>query len=83
MLHVVDIRVRTGYRIWLQFSDGVEGVVDLADELEGPVFEPLRDPVVFAGARLDPELHTLAWPNGADLAPEFLHGLVMESRKNE
>ena len=81
MLHVLDMQVRTGYRLWLRFSDGLEGIADLADELDGPVFEPLRDPALFAGARLDAELHTVAWPNGADLAPEFLHTLVVGSRQ--
>ena len=81
MLHVVDMRVHPGFRIWLRFSDGIEGIADLTEELAGPVFEPLRNPAVFASARLDPELHTIAWPNGADLAPEFLHTLVMGSRR--
>ena len=38
----------------------------------GPVFEPLRDPILFGKLRVDPDLHTVVWPNGADLAPEFL-----------
>ncbi|MBL0171931.1 MAG: DUF2442 domain-containing protein [Gemmatimonadaceae bacterium] len=70
------MRVLQDCRIWLRFNDGVEGVADLAQSLDGPVFEPLRDPEVFANARLDPELRTVAWANGADLAPEFLHALV-------
>jgi len=41
-----------------------------------PVFEPLRDPAVFATVRVDPEIRTVAWANGADFAPEFLHGLL-------
>jgi hypothetical protein len=60
------------YRVWLRFTDGAEGVVDLSDELHGPLFEPLRDPALFAQLRLHPELHTVVWPNGADIAPEFL-----------
>lgn len=43
------------------------------NELEGPVFEPLQDPEAFARFRVDPDVQTLVWPNGADLAPEFLH----------
>ena len=62
-----------GYRIELAYEDGRRGVVDLEDELWGEVFEPLRDPEVFAAFRLDDELGTLVWPNGADLAPEFLY----------
>jgi len=56
----------------LILSDGLAGEIDLRDELTGPVFEPLKDPDMFRRFRLDPELHTLVWPNGADFAPEFL-----------
>ncbi|MBM5810637.1 MAG: DUF2442 domain-containing protein [Gammaproteobacteria bacterium] len=69
---IVAAQYVAGYSIRLRFSDGTEGVVDLAGELNGPVFEPLRDPGVFAQVRLHPELRTIVWPNGADLAPEFL-----------
>ncbi len=62
-----------------QLNDGIEGVADLAQSLDGAVFTPLRNPAVFASARLDSELHTVAWANGADLAPEFLHALVTAS----
>lgn len=55
------------------FDDGSEKRVDLAGELWGEVFEPLRDPDFFRQARLNPETGTVEWPNGADLAPEFLH----------
>jgi hypothetical protein len=76
MLHVRKVEHRGGHRLWLQFSDGAEGEVDLADSLEGAVFEPLRDTRLFASARIDPEIRTVAWPNGADLAPEFLRDLL-------
>ena len=49
---------------------------DLADELWGEVFEPLRDPAFFGRFTVD---HTLVWPNGADFAPEFLHERVRAS----
>jgi hypothetical protein len=69
-LHVVEARYVRDYTVWLRFSDGVCGEVDLADELNGPIFEPLR--VVSEFKRFTLEGHTLAWNNGADLAPEFL-----------
>lgn len=78
MLHVVSVRPTAGYRLWLRFSDGVEGEVDLGPQLEGAVFAPLRDPAVFARVTIDPDVHTITWPNGADFAPEFLHGLVRQ-----
>ena len=61
------------YTIRVRFSDGVEGNVDLKDELWGEVFEPLIKPKAFQAFRLDKELNTIAWRTGADLAPEFLH----------
>ncbi|MBI5503667.1 MAG: DUF2442 domain-containing protein, partial [Deltaproteobacteria bacterium] len=53
--------------------DGTEGEIDLENELWGEVFEPLRDPDQFKSFRLDSELQTIVWPNGADFAPEFLY----------
>ena len=69
---ITDARYINGYTVWLRYADGAEGTVDLSGELSGPMFEPLRDRAVFSQLRLHPELHTLVWPNGADLAPEFL-----------
>ena len=76
MVRVTDARYLRDYVVWVRFSDGVEGEVDLAGELDGPVFEPLRDPAFFRLVTFDPELHTIVWPNGADVAPEFLHSRV-------
>ncbi len=70
--HVVKAEYKEAYRIWLKFNDGSEGVVDLKDELYGEMFEPLRDLNKFKSFRVDPELETLVWENGADFAPEFL-----------
>jgi hypothetical protein len=65
--HVRDYVVR------VRFTGGTQGEVDLAGHLDGPVFEPLRDPSCFRSFEVHPELHTLVWPNGADFAPEFLY----------
>lgn len=71
-LRIVEARYLSGHSIWVRFSDGPAGEIDLQNELIGPVFEPLRDPEIFRDFRLDAELRTLVWPNGADFAPEFL-----------
>jgi hypothetical protein len=73
-VHVLDARYVRDHVVWLRFSDGAEGEVDLAAELTGPVFGPLRDVERFKGFAV--AYHTLTWPNGADLAPEFLRERV-------
>jgi hypothetical protein len=70
---VVEVKPLDGYKLWLRFQDGVSGTVDLSGELWGPMFEPLKDAALFAQAAIHPELETVTWPNGADLAPEFLY----------
>jgi hypothetical protein len=63
-----------GHNVRLQFSDGTWKTVDLGPYLHGPVFEPLRaDPDAFRAVRVDPELGTIVWPNGADMDPDVLY----------
>lgn len=64
-----------GFVVRLSFDDGTEREVDLEGELWGPVFEPLRaDRELFRQVRVDEELGTIVWPNGADMDPDVLHG---------
>ncbi len=77
-VHVTEARWVRGRRVWLRFDDGLEGEVDLASHLDGEVFEPLRAPAYFRKLKIG-EGRTLCWPNGADLAPEFLHALVAKA----
>ncbi len=71
---VCDVEVLGHYRLRLTFSDGLVGDVDLSHlaEWEG-IFAPLHDPAFFARVRVDPEIGTITWPGGADLAPEVLY----------
>ncbi len=73
-LHVLEARYVRDYTVWLKFSDGTAGEVDLEEELEGPVFGPLRDIERFK--RFSVTHYTLSWDNGADFAPEFLRQQV-------
>jgi hypothetical protein len=77
ILHVVDAKYERDYVIHLKFNDGAEGFVDLVNELYGEMFEPLKDKEKFKAFRLDPELDTIVWENGADLAPEFLRDRLL------
>lgn len=68
---VVRADYRGEYRIHLTFSDGIESTVDFLPWLDGPIFELLRDTDYFQRFFVDGG--TVAWPNGADVAPETLY----------
>lgn len=79
MLHdVVEARCVGGYRVFVRFDDEVQGEVDLASivTFEG-IFAPLRSADRFAELCVDPDLGTIRWPNGADIAPETLYDAVL------
>jgi hypothetical protein len=75
MLHIRSAKYLSGFKLWLVFDDGTAGEVDLDGVLTGPVFDVLKDVDLFKKVAVDPELETVVWPNGADLAPEFLKEL--------
>jgi len=73
ILHVTEAKYIDGYNVKVSFNNGRTGVADLAEALYGPVFEPLKEKSYFSTLRVDDELETIAWPNGADLAPEYVY----------
>jgi hypothetical protein len=70
---VVDVRYMGDYKLWLQFDDGRNGVIDLADDLWGEEHESLRDRDTFSNVYVDSGLATIAWWNGAEFTPEYLY----------
>lgn len=75
LIHVTSVRYAGDYVLRLQFSDGFEGLADLAAYTDRPAFRTLRDVRVFARARLQ-EHYTVAWPGNIDVAPEFLYEIT-------
>jgi len=78
MLQVNRAEHLEAFKIRVSFSNGETGVVDLFDALWGPVFEPLKDPAHFRQFKVSDVLHTIAWEDGADFAPEFLYDRMVE-----
>lgn len=74
---VQSFQVEGPYRLRIRFDDETEQVVDFRPVLAGELFSPLRDLNVFNRVRIDPEVHTLVWPNGADFDPATLHDWPM------
>ncbi len=81
MTPITEARYVKDFVVWIRFSDGVEGQVDLSPELGGEIFKPLRKVEYFKQFKLNADLATLTWPNGADFAPEFLYDLVRGKAK--
>jgi hypothetical protein len=75
MQKVIRVEALGGYRIHVEFGDGTAGEIDLSDRLFGPVFEPLRDESEFRKVMVD-EFGAVAWPCGADLAPDAMYRRV-------
>src|SRR5438874_11426971 len=73
MHRVQSFRQVGAYVLEICFDDGSSRRIDFEPILEGELFGPLRDSKLFAQVRLDPEIHTLVWPSGADFDPATLH----------
>ena len=72
MPRVIKVAPLPQYRLHVEFDDGVSGTIDLSDELDGEVFQPLRDEAIFRQVTVD-DFGAVCWPNGPDLAPDAIH----------
>lgn len=61
------------FRLRVGFDDGTEQTIDFRPVLAGELYDPLRALSLFDQVSIDPEVHTLVWPNGADFDPATLH----------
>jgi hypothetical protein len=74
LIRIRGVQALDGFKVRLQFTDDTEKVVDLQPFLRGPVFQPLQDdPKAFAAVKVDPQLGTIVWDNGADIDPDVLY----------
>mgnify|MGYP000986884859 CR=1 FL=1 len=69
------------YRVRMQFEDGSVKEADLEPHLDGKIFEPLKDIERFRTLRVEPDLDTIVWDNGADMSPDFLYEIGKAVKK--
>jgi hypothetical protein len=82
-LHVVDAKYENEYKIWVKFNNDEEGIINLQNELDGEMFEPLQNLDSFKKFHVDSEIETIVWENGADMSPEFLYENMIKMRRSE
>ena len=78
-LEVIKAEYINDYKISLEFNDGVSIIVDLKNELDGKIFEPLKDKNYFKTFSI--KFNTIEWDNGADFAPEYLYQIGIQTNK--
>ena len=70
---VISCQQTGSYQLRIGFDDSTEREIDFHPLLAGQIYGPLKRPELFAQVRIDSEVHTLVWPNGADFDPATLH----------
>lgn len=70
---VVSFEKVASFTLKVVFDDGTFQIIDFRPVLKGEMYGPLKDPALFDQVQIDPEVHTLVWPNGADFDPAILH----------
>jgi len=75
LIDVVDVKPLDEKKLELSFADGLKAVVDMEKVIQtfDGVFAPLKDPDFFRQVKVDPEIGTIVWPNGADVCPDVLY----------
>jgi len=70
---VTSFEIVGPHTLAVTFADGLTQTIDFLPVLRGELYGPLREAEVFNRVALDPDVHTLVWPNGADFDPATLH----------
>lgn len=73
IFRVTGFEIVGPYTLRVRFDDATAQTINFQPALAGELYAPLKDLGLFNRARIDPEVHTLVWPNGADFDPATLH----------
>ncbi len=77
MNRIIKAKPLPNYRLWLKYSDGVEGEVDLSHLVGKGVFKAWQDEEFFNSIRINEETHTVEWEGGIDLCPDNLYAKIV------
>jgi hypothetical protein len=83
MHYVTGAAYVADHKIKVKFETGEVKLVDLAPHLDGPIFQPLKDPSYFKTFTVNQDIDTVAWPNSADLSPDFLYEIGISGRSTD
>lgn len=70
---IISLKIIGPYTLELRFNDSTTAVINFEPVLHGKMYSPLKDLSLFNQVSIDPEVHTIVWPNGADFDPAILH----------
>jgi hypothetical protein len=73
MHFVREVKYIDGYKLRITFENGKQKRIDLANYLEGEIFDPLKDKAYFKKVSVNRDIDTIVWENGADFSPDFLY----------
>lgn len=76
MEFIVEVKPLPGFRIWIKFQNGLEGIVNLSDLTGKGVFAKWNESGFFDSVFVDTESHTVSWPGGIDLCPDSLYAEI-------
>ena len=80
IIAVINVKCLEKYKLDITFNNGEKKIVDLEEHLSGEIFEPLKDIEYFKTVKVIPEIDTICWDNGADMAPDFLYSIGEEHK---
>ncbi len=78
---VISFKKVSAYTLDIKFDDNSSQVINFRPILEGELYGPLSDLSMFNQVKIDPEVYTLVWPNGADFDPATLHDWETNSKE--
>jgi len=73
MHKIIAVKPLEKFKIEVNFEDGVKGCIDLSKLIGKGVFAAIKDPNKFRKVGIDPQTHTVCWPNGIDLCPDSIY----------